>query len=656
MLTTLKKVATSCYSALFLTLLVVLPACAPNGPKTLLEGERLLQAGKPAEALPKLQKATELLPQNAQAWNHLGLAYHQVGKLDSALSAYNQALKLDRNMVAVRYNLGTLWLDNNDPARALTELKTFTLLQPESVDGHLQRGTAHLRLKQWPEAEAEFATVLRLSKNTNAEAFNGMGMVLLQRQRVRDALNYFNAALQQNANFAPARLNLAVIYHQHLTNYPLALNQYRAYVASQPRPADADAVAQVVKQLEATLGVNTTAATNKAPAAPMSIAAAAAAARTNAPVIAKAPTAETNKTAAVTNRPVEIASAKPAPKPVENTIAAAPTPPPAPKPEAPKVTAKAEPIKVTAEPVKVTPPPVTAPPPEPKVEIPVVAATKKAEPEMAIPVTAPEKITPTVAKLPPSEEAPAEKPGFFQRMNPLNLFKSKPKSPTPLSNNSTSEPVKATPAPKPVEVVKKKVEPKPTVTPPPPAPAPAPVIAPAVVIKPPPIPRYPYLRPGPFGAGDRKAAQIAFDQALVAQKDRNWPEAITAYRKAAIADPIYFEAYYNLGWTAYEAKDIRQALVAYEHALVVQPDSFDARYNFALALQQTGFYLDAAEELRTLIKKHPERAQAHLLLANLLSSQLKETEEAREQYLKVLELEPNHPKAIEIRYWLRANP
>jgi len=647
MLTTLKTVATSCYSALFLTLLVVLPACAPNGPKTLMEGERLLQAGQAAEALPKLQKATELLPQNAQAWNHLGLAYHQTGKLESAAAAYNQALKLDRNLVAVRYNLGTLWLDNNDPARALSELKTFTLLQPDSIDGHVQRGNAHVRLKQWSEAETEFATVLRLSKNTNAEGFNGMGMVLLQRQRARDAVTYFNAALQQNSNFAPARLNLAVVYHQNLTNYPLALNQYRAYLAIKPRPADADAVAAVVKQLEALLPSSPASAI---PNAPMSIAAAAAAARTNpATATVKPPVAEPLTGAKSTNHPTEIASSKTT-KPAESP-AAIPTPPVAPKPEAPKTMAKAEPIRVTPEPVKVVPPPVVAPPPAPKPEIPVVATAKPVETvSTPIPVTPVEK-APKVAVTAPEPEA-AEKPGFFQRINPINLFRSKPKATTPLPSNPTGDGIKVATVNKPV---KKSVEPAAAPIAPIPVTNPPPVIAPPVVVKAPVIPRYPYLRPGPFSAGDRKMAQTAFDEALAAQKSGNWPTAIAAYRKAAIADPTFYEAYYNLGWTAYEAKDVRQALVAYEHALAVQSDSFDARYNFALALQQTGFYLDAAEELRTLTKNNPDRAQAHLMLAGLLSSRLTETEEARQHYLKVLALEPNHPKAVEIRYWLRAN-
>src|SRR6266478_7812900 len=55
---------------------VLCAGCAPPGPRTLLKGERLIGEGKYEEAIESLQSATRLLPKNAQAYNHLGLALH----------------------------------------------------------------------------------------------------------------------------------------------------------------------------------------------------------------------------------------------------------------------------------------------------------------------------------------------------------------------------------------------------------------------------------------------------------------------------------------------------------------------------------------------------------------------------------------------------
>ena len=43
-------------------------------------------------------------------------------------------------------------------------------------------------------------------------------------------------------------------------------------------------------------------------------------------------------------------------------------------------------------------------------------------------------------------------------------------------------------------------------------------------------------------------------------------------------------------------------------------------------------------------------------MANLYAEQLKQPQLAREHYSKVLELDPNHPKAERIRLWLVSNP
>src|SRR5258706_10369196 len=78
--------------------IVALTACGPPGPRALLKGERLIREGKYEQAIEKLQQATQLLPRNAQAWNHLGLAYHANHQPLLAIRAYRQALPLVNNL------------------------------------------------------------------------------------------------------------------------------------------------------------------------------------------------------------------------------------------------------------------------------------------------------------------------------------------------------------------------------------------------------------------------------------------------------------------------------------------------------------------------------------------------------------------------------
>src|SRR2546422_676224 len=69
-------------SILFGLGLMLLSGCADPGPRALMQGERLLREGSYSAAIHELEKAAHLLPRDARAWNHLGLAYHHAGRLE----------------------------------------------------------------------------------------------------------------------------------------------------------------------------------------------------------------------------------------------------------------------------------------------------------------------------------------------------------------------------------------------------------------------------------------------------------------------------------------------------------------------------------------------------------------------------------------------
>jgi hypothetical protein len=170
-----------------------------------------------------------------------------------------------------------------------------------------------------------------------------------------------------------------------------------------------------------------------------------------------------------------------------------------------------------------------------------------------------------------------------------------------------------------------------------------------------PVPRYNYLAPLAPTAGSNVEAEKEFKKAFRSAKAGNRPQAIAEYQAAVRIDPAYYDAYYNLGLAALENSDVRLSLWAYEIALALKPDAEDARYNFALALKSGGYWLDAVEELKRLLGANPDEARAHLSLANLYSQQLGQPHVARFHYERVLELNPRHPEAVRIRYWLAAN-
>jgi Tfp pilus assembly protein PilF len=67
-------------------------------------GIKVAQNGLWKEATYRWEKATELDPTYAAAWNNLAIAYEHEGKFEEAKKAYERALELDPKNLMIRQN------------------------------------------------------------------------------------------------------------------------------------------------------------------------------------------------------------------------------------------------------------------------------------------------------------------------------------------------------------------------------------------------------------------------------------------------------------------------------------------------------------------------------------------------------------------------
>jgi Tfp pilus assembly protein PilF len=78
-------------------------------------GIDMAQRGLWREAVYRWERAVEIDPTYAEAFNNLAIGYEQAGALDKALAAYEKALALDPDNVQIRQNY-ELFRDINDRA------------------------------------------------------------------------------------------------------------------------------------------------------------------------------------------------------------------------------------------------------------------------------------------------------------------------------------------------------------------------------------------------------------------------------------------------------------------------------------------------------------------------------------------------------------
>jgi Tfp pilus assembly protein PilF len=104
--------------ALLLLTLVTTPATADQrgDAKEQVEfGIQVAQRGLWREAIYRWERATQLDPSYAAAFNNLAIAYEHEGQLDKARSAYEKALELEPENTMIRQNFD-LFKEINDRA------------------------------------------------------------------------------------------------------------------------------------------------------------------------------------------------------------------------------------------------------------------------------------------------------------------------------------------------------------------------------------------------------------------------------------------------------------------------------------------------------------------------------------------------------------
>ena len=160
------------------------------------------------DALPALERAAELLPQDAAALVNLGNAYGRAGRVGEALTCFKQALRLNARFPEAHANLANLQIELGQFQEAEASCREALERRPDYPDALRNLAVAQMHLGRHEEARAGCVRALQLEPDS-AATLNALGNVLRQLGKLDEAIACFRRALHIQPQLAEAHLNLA---------------------------------------------------------------------------------------------------------------------------------------------------------------------------------------------------------------------------------------------------------------------------------------------------------------------------------------------------------------------------------------------------------------------------------------------------------------
>jgi len=157
------------------------------------EGVDLGQLGKYEEAIKAYDEALKINPQLVEAWNNKGAALSDIGRNDDAIKAIDQALKINPQYAGAWYNKGGALYDLGRNQEAIKAYDQALKINPQYADAWINKGIALDELKRYEEAIKAFDEALKINPQ-NAIAWNNKGIILKNLGRNDEAKKAFDEA------------------------------------------------------------------------------------------------------------------------------------------------------------------------------------------------------------------------------------------------------------------------------------------------------------------------------------------------------------------------------------------------------------------------------------------------------------------------------
>jgi tetratricopeptide (TPR) repeat protein len=164
------------------------------------------------------ERAIQVTDRNAIAYNNLGSALWDQGRLTEALPKFEMAVMIQPQAPEKQDNLGSALTAAGRFEEAQVHLERALQLSPDLAKAHVDLALAFMRQRKIEDASAHYLTALRLQPD-NPEAHYGLGGILVQQGRNQEAqphlekgIPYLLGKIHASPDSEENRYNLGTLY------------------------------------------------------------------------------------------------------------------------------------------------------------------------------------------------------------------------------------------------------------------------------------------------------------------------------------------------------------------------------------------------------------------------------------------------------------
>ena len=159
------------------------------------------------QKLNNVNKASTLIPNDADGYYNMGVALQKQNKLDEAIEAYINALSIKPDYANAYNNMGTALQVHNKLEEAIEAYQKAIDIKPDHAEAYYNMGNALQEQGKLDEGIEAFNKVLFI-KPDYAEAYNNMGIALQEQNKLKEAIDAYKKALALKPDHAEAYYNM----------------------------------------------------------------------------------------------------------------------------------------------------------------------------------------------------------------------------------------------------------------------------------------------------------------------------------------------------------------------------------------------------------------------------------------------------------------